>query len=174
MSVTFFHTAEPIISGWVNECGCGKWRSAEFATREEALQHMDANGCADEFCASDRAYPEPVYVGVEPISANFSNVNARHILSLLGVFDDDLCGEMSAEDFERALVMAEPTNGVPTRTTVNVGGELVTVEGAVADTSSVRVIECGRDAGYDSRALDSLREVLAQAKELHAEAVCWG
>lgn len=174
MSVTFNHSAEPIISGWVNECGCGKWRSAEFATREEALQHMDANGCADEFCASDPAFPEPVYVGVEPISVNFSNVNARHILSLLGVFDEDLCGEMSVDEFERALALAEPTVGIPDRTTVMVGGELVTVEGRVRDMSAVRAIECGRDAGYDNRALDSLRELLAQARELHAEAIYWG
>lgn len=174
MSVTFSHTAEPIISGWVNECGCGKWRSDEFANRDDAVAQMRDNGCADDFCASDSAFPTPVYVGVEPISANFSNRNARHILSLLGVHDEDLCGEMSTDDFERALVLADTTGGIPTLTTVSVGGENVTVEGSVADMSSVRVIEHGRDADYDARALDSLRDVLVQAKELHAEAVFWG
>jgi hypothetical protein len=34
-------------------------------------------------------------------------------------------------------------------------------------------IECGRDAGYDSRAINALREVIEQAKELHAKEICW-
>lgn len=171
MSVTFGHTAEPVISGWTNDCGCGAWRSEEFPSYEAAVAG-NRNGCTDEFCASYHAFATPVYVGVEPISANFSNTNARHILTMLGVYDGELCGGMSVDDFERALVLAEPTAGIPDRTTVSVGGEHVTVEGRV-DVSGGAFIECGRDAGYDTRALDALREVVAQARELHAEEITW-
>ena len=178
MSVTFSHTAEPIISGWFLECGCGKWESAqEYPTRDEALAVLaagSANGCTDEWCAADNPFISPRYVGVEPISANFSNVNARHLLSLLGVHNEDLYGSMSVEDFTVALLTAAPTAGVPTRTTVLVGGEHVTVEGEVADMSAVRVIDFGREAGYDVRALDALREVVEQAVELHADEITWG
>jgi hypothetical protein len=172
MSVTFSHTAEPIISGWVMECGCGEWRSAEFPSYEEVVGSR-ANGCTDEFCASYPAYPAPRYVGVEPLSANFSNVNARHLLSLLGIHDEDLCGSMGVDEFERALALAVPTEGKPSLVTVSVGGECVTVEGSVNDYSAVNFIDCGRDAGYDARAFATLREVVEQAKELHAEQVCW-
>lgn len=178
MSVTFSHTAEPIISGWFLECGCGQWTGVgEFASYDEAaaeLKDGGANGCEDEDCRIYNPFIRPRYVGVEPISANFSNVNARHLLSLLGVHDEDLMGGMSTDDFERALVLAEPTEGVPTLTTVAVGGERVTVEGHVADTSAVRVIDFGRDAGYDSRAIEALREVVAQAREMHADEITWG
>ena len=178
MSVTFSHTAEPIISGWFLECGCREWESAqEYANRDDAVAALvagDANGCTDEYCAGDQPFISPRYVGMEPVSANFSNTNARHLLALLGVHDEDLMGGMSTDDFERALVLAEPTEGVPTLTTVAVGGERVTVEGHVADTSAVRFIECGRDAGYDIRAIDALREVVVQARELHADEITWG
>lgn len=178
MSVTFSHTAEPIISGWFLECGCGKWESAqEHTNRDDAVAVLvagDANGCADEYCAADQPFISPRYVGVEPISANFSNTNARHLLALLGVRDEDLFGAMSTDDFERALALAEPTEGVPTLTTVSVGGERVTVEGHAADTSAVRVIDFGRGAGYDSRAIEALREVVAQAREMHADEITWG
>ncbi|TXH09311.1 MAG: hypothetical protein E6R04_08660 [Spirochaetes bacterium] len=116
MSVTFSHTAEPIISGWVMECGCGEWRSAEFPSYEEVVGSR-ANGCTDEFCASYPAYPTPCYVGVEPLSANFSNMNARHLLSLLGIHDEDLCGSMDVDEFERALALAVPTEGKPSLVT---------------------------------------------------------
>lgn len=176
MSVTFSHSAEPIISGWFLECGCGEWQSAtEYAAREDAVAALaEGSGCSDDFCQADIPFVSPRYVGMEPISANFSNANARHILSLLGVHDDELFGDMDVDDFERALVLAEPTSGTPTRTTVTVGGERVTVEGHVADTSAVRMIDFGRDADYDTRALDAIREVVAQAKEMHADKVYWG
>ena len=178
MSVTFSHTAEPIISGWFLECGCGQWTGVgEFASYDEAaaeLKDGGANGCEDEDCRIYKTFIRPRYVGVEPISANFSNVNARHILSLLNVHDEDLCGSMSVEDFMLAMVLAVPTAGVPTKTTVRVGGENVTVEGHVADVSAVRMIDFGRDAQYDTRELDALREVVAQALEMHAEHITWG
>ncbi len=169
MSVTFSHTAEPIISGWVRECGCGEYRSAEYVDYSTAA--TGENGCADEFCAVYPAFATPVYVGVEPITANFSNTNARHILSLLGVEDEDLCGGVSVEEFECALALAVPTSGVTDRTTVRVGGERVSMEGFVGVGGAF--IECGRDAGYDSRAINALREVIEQAKELHAKEICW-
>lgn len=178
MSVTFSHTAEPVSSGWFLECGCGKWESSqEYANRDDAVSVLTsggANGCTDEWCASDNPFISPRYVGVEPISANFSNTNARHLLTLLGVHDEDLLGSMSVEDFTMALLTAAPTAGVPTRTTVSVGGEMVTVEGEVADTSAVRIVDFGREAGYDVRALDALREVVEQAVELHADEITWG
>ena len=178
MSVTFAHTAEPVISGWFLECGCGKWSSdGKFATRDEAVAELvkgGANECSDEYCRIDNPFISPRYVGVEPLSANFSNTNARHILSLLGIVADDLFGELSVDEFERAMALAEPTKGVPTRTTVSVGGEHVTVEGHLSGLSSGRFIECGRDADYDMRALDALREVVEQAKELHANQIYWG
>lgn len=178
MSVTFSHTAEPVISGWFLECACGEWESAEeYPNRDDAVSAMrkdSSNGCANEYHREDMPFVAPRYVGVEPLSANFSNVNARHLLSGLGVFDEDLCGSMSVGDFERAIALFEITGGVPSRTTVSVGGERVTVEGEVSDFSAVTMIEGGRDAGYDARALGALREVVAQARELHAEEVCWG
>lgn len=178
MSVTFSHTSEPVISGWFLECGCGAWTGAqEYANRDDAVAVLaagDANGCSDEYCSTDTPFISPRYVGVEPLSANFSNVNARHLLSLLGVHDEDLCGSMSVGDFTLAMLGAVPTAGVPTRTTVSVGGEHVTVEGVVSDTTAVRAIDYGRDADYDTRALDALREVVAQAVELHADEITWG
>lgn len=170
MSVTFGHTSEPIISGWVRECGCEEWRSSEYADYDTAA--TGENGCADEFCAAYPAFATPVYVGVEPISANFSNINARHILTMLGVDDADLCGGMDVDEFERALALAAPTAGVPDRTTVRVGGESVTMEGFVGVGGAF--IECGRDADYDTRAIAALWDVVAQAKELHAEQITWG
>lgn len=178
MSVTFSHTAEPVISGWFLECGCGQWVGVgEYATRDEAVAELEnggANGCEDEDCRIYNPFISPRYVGVEPISANFSNTNARHLLTLLGVYNEDLLGSMSVEDFTMALLTAAPTAGVPTRTTVSVGGEMVTVEGEVADTSAVRIVDFGREAGYDVRALDALREVVEQAVELHADEITWG
>lgn len=173
MSVTFSHTAEPIISGWVMECGCGEWRSAEFPSYEEVVGSR-ANGCTDEFCASYPAYPTPCYVGVEPLTANFSNANARHLLSLLGADDIDLFGSMSVTEFGRALALAVPTEGKPSQITVTVGGERVTVEGELRDYSTANFVDCGRDAGYDVRAFDALREVVAQATEMHADEIQWG
>lgn len=176
MSVTFSHTAEPIISGWFLECYCGKWESQEFAKREDAVALLaagDANGCTEEYHNEDQPFVSPRYVGVEPISANFSNINARHLLEGLGVYNEDLLGHMSVDDFERAIVLFETTAGVPDRVTVTVGGEQVTVEGAEGITGA-RFVECGRDAGYDIRALTALREVVAQARELHADEITWG
>lgn len=176
MSVTFSHTAEPIISGWFLECYCGQWESQEFANRADAVALLaagDANGCADEYHRADMPFVSPRYVGVEPISANFSNINARHLLAGLGVHNEDLLGHMSVDDFERAITLFETTAGVPDRVTVNVGGEHVTVEGAEGVTGA-RFVECGRDAGYDARAMDALREVVAQARELHADEITWG
>jgi hypothetical protein len=112
-----------------------------------------------------------VYVGVEPITANFSNTNARHILSIIGVMDEELCGSMLVDDFEHSLALAVPTSGVADHTTVTVGGERVSMEGFVGVGGAF--IECGRDAGYDSRAINALREVIEQAKELHAKEICW-
>jgi hypothetical protein len=80
---------------------------------------------------------------------------------------------MGVDEFERALALAVPTEGKPSLVTVSVGGECVTVEGSVNDYSAVNFIDCGRDAGYDARAFATLREVVEQAKELHAEQVCW-
>lgn len=174
MSVTFSHTAEPVISGWFMECGCGRWSSADFPTRDEALEKGSDHGCTDEFCAYDRALPAPRYVGVEPLSANFSNINARHLLHGLGVFEEDLLGGMSVEDFARAVALFETTAGTSDRVTVNVSGERVTVDGTFAEFPSARVMECGRDAGYDERALSALREVVAQAQDLHADEITWG
>ncbi len=176
MSVTFSHTAEPIISGWFLECGCRDWTSAEFANRDDAVSVLAegaANGCADEDCRVYTPFISPRYVGVEPLSANFSNVNARHLLTGLGVRDEDLCGGMSVDDFARAIALFEVTAGVPDRVTVNVGGEHVTVTDAAGITGA-RFVECGRDAGYDIRAIDALREVVGQALELHADEITWG
>lgn len=169
MSVTFSHTAEPIISGWVRECGCGEYRSEEYADYTAAA--TGENGCADEFCAAYAAFATPVYVGVEPITANFSNTNARHILSIIGVDDDELCGGMLVDDFEHSLALAIPTSGVADRTTVRVGGESVEMEGFVGVGGAF--IECGRDADYDTRAVAALWDVVEQAKELHAQEICW-
>lgn len=179
MSVTFSHTAEPIISGWFLECGCGQWSSEEFANRDNAVALLvagDANGCADEDCRVYTPFISPRYVGVEPFSANFSNTNARHLLVGLGVHDEDLLGGMSVDDFERAIALFEVTAGVPDRVTVNVGGEhvTVTVTDAKKGITVARFIECGRDAGYDIRAIDALREVVVQARELHADEITWG
>lgn len=177
MSVTFFHTAAPVISGWFLECGCGKWESAqEHADYEDAAAALatgGANGCSDECCAEYPPFISPRHVGVEPISANFSNVNARRLLSLLGVHDENLFSGMSTCDFERALALAEPTTGFPTLTTVTVGGERVTVEGDEF-VSGARFVEFGRDTGYDARAIGALREVVAQARELRADKIMWG
>lgn len=171
MSVTFSHTAEPVISGWYRKCGCGEYRSEEYADYNTAA--TGENGCMDESCVVYPTYATPVYVGVEPISANFSNVNARHLLTLLGIdAEEDLCGSMDVDKFELALTLAVPTAGIPDRTTVTVGGESVSMEGFVGVGGAF--IECGRDAGYDSRAIDALREVIEQAKELHAEQITWG
>lgn len=181
MSVTFSHTAEPIISGWILECGCGEWTSSEFSDRDDAVAALSPwlnngpveDGCSDEFCRAYTPFVTPVYVGVEPLSANFSNVNARHLLNGLGVRDEDLCGEMDVEDFARAIALFEVTAGIPDRVTVNVGGENVTIEGNGAGLSVGRFVECGRDAGYDVRALNALLEVVKQARELHAEQITW-
>lgn len=169
MSVTFSHTAEPIISGWVRECGCGEYRSEEYADYVTAA--TGENGCADEFCSAYPALATPVYVGVEPITANFSSVNARHLLSLLGVYDEEMFGGVSVEEFERVLALAVPTSGVADRTAVRVGGESVEMEGFVGVGGAF--IECGRDAGYDTRAIAALWKVVEQAKELHAQKICW-
>jgi hypothetical protein len=85
--------------------------------------------------------------------------------------DEELCGSMLVDDFEHSLALAVPTSGVADHTTVTVGGERVSMEGFVGVGGAF--IECGRDAGYDSRAINALREVIEQAKELHAKEICW-
>lgn len=177
MSVTFAHTAEPIISGWFFECGCGGWQSSEeYADRNDAVAVLTAgvtNGCSDEYHQVDPVFISPRYVGIEPLSANFSNTNARHLLLSLGIHNEDLFGSMSVEEFERALARFEVTDGTPDRVTVTVGGESVTVEGGEG-IHGARYVECGRDAGYDVRALRELKAIATQARELHASEIYWG
>lgn len=179
MSVTFFHTAEPIIGGWTLECGCG--RGPEFADRSDAVKALEAwhetaqwDHCDDEICRAYAPFITPVYVGVEPLTVNLANQNARYILGVLGVFDPDLCGDMGVDEFAYALSEAVPGEGVETRVTVRVGGMTVELpESGVPSGSPVCMVHCGRDSGYDHRVLHELRELLDQARELHAERICW-
>lgn len=180
MSVTFFHTAEPLVGGWILECACG--RGPQFDDRADAVKALvswreERGGwahCDDEMCGAYEPVVSPMYVGIEPVTVNLSNANARHVLEVLGVFDPDLYGDMELDVFSAALSAATPTVGEESRVLVRVGGEDVDLPARLApEGAPVRWVDCGRDGDYDRRVLRSLSELAAQAREMHADRVCW-
>lgn len=83
-------------------------------------------------------------------SANVSNENARSILGLVGITDDDLCGGTDADVFLGSVMVAQATIGDRDN-----GSESL----ALQDEGCIEMVDVGRPAGYFTEALTALREV---------------
>jgi len=203
MSVTF--TAElSAITGYTFECGVHDngitaHRFGTFADAEAFLiAEMDANGCnghlavcGDEFCQESRMFILALEEAPAP-EVNVSNINALHLLGLLGVEttneygEIDLCGSMSGQDFLGRVLMATAVSpadsGVPATavryqdgegTALSVAEATSTSAVAVAvEQRSLTVIDCGRREGYSEDRLAELHD-LAQFSIATGRTVQW-
>jgi hypothetical protein len=157
MSVTF---APEYVTNQVSvvSCSCGDAVSdVQFGSYQAAYDALYVTGtvatpmCDDEFCA---AYTACIGALDEIPTVNVSNLNAREILSVLGVTkaDDEeyleLCGSMPAEQFAGSVLLGIAVN--PTD-----AGAPVVDEG--------NFVECGREVGYVDARLTELREVAEYA-----------
>jgi hypothetical protein len=96
---------------------------------------------------------------LDELAVNVSNVNARDILSFLGV-EFDYCGTLSADELLGATLVAE---AVAPRDPGHEGG---------ADPRNPRMIECGRRPGYLNDRTAQIR-ALAEAAKAHGASVSW-
>jgi hypothetical protein len=157
MSVTF---APEYVANQVSvvSCSCGDAVSdVHFPSYDAAYDAFYVTGtvatpvCGDDFCA---AYTGKIEFAAETPSVNVSNLNAREILSVLGVTQAEdeeyleLCGSMPAEQFAGSVLLGIAVN--PTD-----AGAPVVDEG--------NFVECGREAGYIDARLAELREVAEYA-----------
>lgn len=177
MSVTFFPEPAPTV-GWRLADFFGGADPRLFATYEAAGAALMAAreqgtilpGCDDpEAAALGDGYriDAVTAAGDDAPEVNISNLNARHILGLLGFADGDgdvadLFGSSDAGAFlgrvltARALAPAD--EGVPVTTS---GG-----------SGMATLVECGRAPGYSERVLGQLERVAAWSRD-HGRTVCW-
>lgn len=156
MSVTFY--VELPVQGYTLQCSCGDAQSGVFGTYADARAHLDAGNtlvCGDDFCA---AYPTSVSaVQANAPEVNLSNVNARHILGVLGYETEDLCGSATADDLLGRILIAQAINP--------------TDEGIPA-VQEGNIVDCGRPEGYTDERLLILHDIVRAAEE-HSARVLW-
>lgn len=176
MSVTFFPEPAPAIGyrladyfGGADPRLFDTYEQAGAALMAAREQGMILPGCDDPEAAAlgDGYRIDPVTAdGDSAPEVNIANVNARHILDLLGFAEDgevlDLSGSSTGEAFlgrvltARALAPAD--EGVPA-TTVGGNGMATTVD-------------CGRAPGYTQRVLGDLEQVAVWARD-HDRVLYW-
>lgn len=195
MSVTFT-TSMSDITGFTLDCGVHDngttdHRFGTFADAEAFLRaELDAHGCTghlavcgDEFCEGSRMFIHAIEEAPAP-QVNVSNINAKHLLTLLGseplneYGDVDLCGGMSGADFMGRILMAiaiAPTDeGTPTYEDTYVDGhEAPSEEGGALAVKTMTVVMCGRREGYSEGRLEELRQ-LAEFSIATGRDIQWG
>lgn len=168
MSVTFTPALqESDFIGTIATCaGDGTRITTTPLTYEDAalagLVHSQA--CQDDICRQygadlDGALAHPDL----EVSLNVSNLNAAHLLSVLGLPFDGDGGDLDAADFKGrvlvAMALAPADAGVPAHT-------------MHADHQGATTINCGRPAGYTDARLPVLLEV-AEAAARQGRVVTW-
>ncbi|MBG0739012.1 hypothetical protein IV500_06195 [Paeniglutamicibacter antarcticus] len=165
MSITFSTEPSPI-TGFAFTCGHDNGRTEHrFGSYEDArvfLQgELDAHGytgglavCGDVDCCSfGLMHIEAIESDPAP-DLNVTNVNARHLLELLGLDSESdeggcLSGSVSAEDFLGRVLLAQAVSpsdaGIPARQETGLGG--------------VTIVHMGRPVGYSEDRLAALREL---------------
>jgi hypothetical protein len=171
MSVTFSPaTPESVSIAHALACPCGAWVSSEvFPDYVSASKARYAgsikSACVDEYCLMDSNVLLPV-PAVEFPEVNLANGNAFMMLETLGVdVADDLCGEMSADDFLGrvliALAVSPDDDGMPAYKISN------------DDDQGATIWQAARPAGYVQDVLEALREI-AEFSKGKGWGVCWG
>ena len=145
MSVTFYPEVEDAdIVGWYFTCYEPIEKDFVFGDRRDAQAEATKHKTECEMCNGYGVYVMPRTNTPEGI--NMSNVNARHVLSVLGIEWGDGAGTMPADEFLEHLRFAQ---------VVGSGDEgTVTVE--YQEDRGARVIECGRPVGYTDYRLEQL------------------
>ena len=173
MSVTFSPaTPESVAIAHNLTCVCGAWVFdvvyPDYASACRARYAGNIkSACDDEICViSSRGgvlFPVPA---VEFPEVNLANGNACMILEVLGIdVADDLCGEVSADDFLGriliALALSPVDEGMPA---YKISGD---------DDEGATIWQAPRPVGYTQDVLNRLREVAEFAKS-KGWGICWG
>jgi hypothetical protein len=173
MSVTFSPaTPESVSIAHRLTCVCGAWVSTivypDYTSALKARYAGEAkSACVDEYCLMDSNVLFPV-PAVEFPEINLANGNARKMLEVLGVdVDDDLCGEVSADDFLGRILVALALSPV------DEGMPAYKISGGVGSGEGAEFWQGARPAGYTQEVLGRLREVAEFAKS-KGWGVCWG
>lgn len=159
MSVSFY--VDTPITGWVVSCSCGNATSGVFGSYGDASDAHQSGlivACGDEFCAG---YPATVTAQVQDSveEVNVSNINARHLLSILGYEGDaDLSGSATGADLMGRILMAEAINPTDEGTATITEGILTTF---------------GRPEGYTEARLAAIKPIAQYAMD-HNLNVLWG
>lgn len=182
------NTTDFVVLAATVACECGSTRRASFSTYDEAADYgrkirsgaITGVPCADQFCDPTGVRVDLVTAGEVGPELNVSNSNARFLLGLLGLpTDEDLSGSIDGSDMlGRALVacaVSPADEGVPAHDVLPGDGDAAF--GAIADALGVNVVEgepqdapaqvatglrmvdCGRRAGYAQERLAELVQV---------------
>ena len=150
MSVTFHAYETPKL--FVISCSCGAANAVTpYATYQDAVDARTVGVtpvCGDDFCA---AYP--VMVKAEELAApevNMSNINAREVITMLGLSTEDLCGTLQASDLLGRILIAQ---AVAPR------------DAGIPATQEGNFVYGGREEGYTDDRLIELLSVAEYAAE---------
>jgi hypothetical protein len=123
-----------------------------------ALMAAHKAGC-DE-CACYGLYSRAVPDVDDTLDVNVSNTNARLLLAILGLDNEDLCGILDATDFQGRVLLAMASDrddtGVPPAIT---GGRVVGQTGAT-------MVDCGLRPGYYTDRFAGLHALAMEAVRL--------
>lgn len=146
----------------------------EFTGRANAQSEANTHGlvCSDSLCRGYGADVDEIETGATPLTVNVSNRNALDILRAFGrcpAIGDAPCGEIDAAELI-TLIDAALTVGVA-------DNALVTIDGGSSGLGvldgGMRVVDCGREAGYVSGRLTELRALAIKCLAIGAR-VYWG
>ena len=133
-----------------------------FTSRDEAVAAISAH---KDSCVECSCYP-PLTEAVSDVDdisiVNVSNANARMILSIAGLDDEDLWGSMEADEFLGHIMvsLAEERDHSP-------------VAPMVFQGQGPTIIDCGLPAGYTEHRLSELADLAVHAKN-RGRRIVWG
>ena len=133
-----------------------------FSSRDEAASAISVHkdSCAE--CSFCPPFAE-VVTDVDDISdVHVSNTNARMILSIAGLDDENLCGSMEADEFLGYIMvsLAEERDHSPVAPMAFPG-------------QGPTIIDCGLPAGYTEQRLGELADLAVHAKN-RGRRIVWG
>lgn len=162
MSVTFTPATHTFPLSWGVSCMATETVVGAVPSYEEALtvRTVHLGACKDCRTYGCFTVATPVGVGEVP-TVNVSNVNARHLLALLGLDVEDLCGGLDADAFGSRVLLATANDGDRGTATITYRAE-----------GGATVVDCGRRAGWDTDVLHGLARVAEWAAE-HEVEVTW-
>ena len=149
MSVTFY--VQQVPTGWFISCACGDiCHATSFLTHADALDAFVVGvkpECGDEFCGAMKPSIHAIIDGPEVV--NVSNLNARHLLSVLGFEDEneDLCGSIAGSDFMGRILIAQAVNPADAGTATVTEGMMTTM-GRPEGYTDGRLVEVEQLAQY--------------------------